>query len=212
MCPKMSTTPTELIRLLQKHLPESAIPYCIQLWEACPFNFFVKPPRQTKLGDFRYRKDRAIQTITLNSDLNPYQFLLTYIHEVAHLRAFERFGTSHAPHGPEWKALFKQLVEPLLLEPYFPRDILVPLKLHLRNPSASTARDLFLMKEMSKYDSKLADETGCFLADLAPQSHFELAGRKFKKGETRRTRILCEEVATGKKFLVSRLAKVIRLD
>ncbi len=203
---------TELLQLFQKHLPENAISYCVQLWEVSPFYFFVKPPRNTKLGDFRYRKGQSIQTITLNSDLNSYQFLLTFIHEVAHLRAFDRFGTTHAPHGSEWKTLFKQLLEPLLVESVFPRDILVPLKLHMRNPSASSARDLFLMKEMSKYDSKPTEQTDFFLADIAPQSIFELAGRKFKKGETRRTRILCEEVDTGKKFLVSRLAKVIRLN
>ena len=208
----MSRTPTELHRLFQKHLPENAVPYCVQLWEENPFHFFVKPPRNTKLGDFRYRKDQSIQTITLNSDLNPYQFLLTFVHEVAHLKAFARFGTRHMPHGSEWKALFKQLLEPLLIETIFPRDILVPLKLHMKNPSASSARDLFLMKEMSKYDTKSLEDPSFFLADLAPQSNFLLAGRKFKKGETRRTRILCEELETGKKFLVSRLAKVIRLD
>ena len=138
--------------------------------------------------------------------------MLTLIHEIAHLRAFAQHGTAHAPHGQEWKAKFKQLLDPLLNESIFPRDILVPLKLHMRNPSASSARDLFLMKEMSKYDSQLPEQAGFFLADIAPQSIFELAGRKFRKGETRRTRILCEELATGKKYLVSRLAKVIRVD
>lgn len=208
----MSAKSTELIPLFQKHLPQNAIPYCIQLWEDKPFHFFVKPARSTKLGDFRYRKDRTIQIITLNADLNPYQFLLTFIHEVAHLRAFAHFGARHAPHGAEWKILFKQLLEPLLIESIFPRDLLVPLKLHMRNPSASSTRDLFLMKEMSKYDTKSSEEADFFLADLAPHTKFELAGRKFKKGETRRTRILCEELSTGKKFLISRLAKVIRLD
>mgnify|MGYP000545150826 FL=1 len=154
---------SELLRLFQKHLPDNAITYCVQLWEENPFNFFVKPPRNTKLGDFRYRKDRSIQTITLNSDLNPYQFLLTYVHEVAHLRAFARYGTTHAPHGSEWKGLFKLLLEPLLTESIFPRDILVPLKLHMRNPSASSARDLFLMKEMSKYEVAASQQNTFFL-------------------------------------------------
>ena len=208
----MPSPSTELLRLYQTHLPKNAIPYCVQLWEESPFHFFVKPPRNTKLGDFRYRKDRSIQTITLNSDLNRYQFLLTYVHEVAHLRAFARYGTTHAPHGSEWKGLFKLLLEPLLTESVFPRDILVPLKLHMRNPSASSARDLFLMKEMSKYEGAASQQNTFFLCDLAPQTHFELAGRKFKKGETRRTRILCEEIGTGKKYLVSRLARVSKLD
>ena len=202
---------SELLRLFRRHIPESAVPYCLQLWEESPFHFFVKKPRNTKLGDFRFRRDQSIQTITLNLDLNPYQFLLTLIHEVAHLRAFAQHGTAHAPHGPEWKAKFKQLLDPLLNESIFPRDILVPLKLHMRNPSASSARDLFLMKEMSKYDVTTQQKTTFFLADLATHTHFELAGRKFKKGETRRTRILCEELETGKKYLVSRLAKVTKL-
>lgn len=208
----MPTHSAELLRLFNRHLPESAIPYCLQLWEETPFLFFVKSPRNTKLGDFRYRKDRPIQTITLNVDLNPYQFLLTLIHEVAHLRAFARFGTAHLPHGQQWKALFKALLDPILHEPIFPRDLLVPLKLHMRNPAASSTRDLFLMKEMSKYDFSQEKNQLFFLSDLGPGAIFELAGKKFKKGETRRTRILCDELETGKKFLVSRLAKVQRLD
>lgn len=202
----------QLQHLFHRHLPESAVPYCLQLWEESPFHFFVKKPRNTKLGDFRFRRDQSIQTITLNADLNPYQFLLTLIHEIAHLRAFAQYGTAHAPHGPEWKTKFKQLLEPVMNESTFPRDILVPLKLHMRNPSASSARDLFLMKEMSKYEVAPTQVNTYFLSDLAPQTHFELAGRKFKKGETRRTRILCEELGTGKKYLVSRLARVIKLD
>lgn len=200
--------PPGLLHIAKTHFPERSISYCLKLWQETPFCLHVKNPRSTKLGDFRYRKDRKFQTITLNSDLNPYQFLLTYIHELAHLRAFERHGIHHAPHGPEWKKLFQELMEPLLTDAIFPRDLLVPLKLHMRNPSASSARDLFLMKEMSKYDTKNPHSKEVFLSDLSPGNTFLLSGRKFRKGETRRTRILCEEVGSGKKFLVSRLAKV----
>ncbi|GMQ28017.1 SprT-like domain-containing protein [Algoriphagus confluentis] len=201
--------PPALISIFTKHLPPTSISYCALLWEEIPFHFHVKAPRTSKLGDFRYRKDQKIQTITLNSDLNPYQFLLTFIHEVAHLRTFERYGPVHAPHGKEWKKEFRQLLAPILVDSVFPKDILVPLRLHMQNPSASSARDLFLMKEMSKYDKKIMDSEETFLADLPAGQSFILQGRTFTKKETRRTRVMCEEVSTGKKFLVSRLAKVI---
>jgi hypothetical protein len=205
-------TADQLRSIFQSHLPPAAITYCIGLWQSNPFHFRVLHPRTSKLGDFRYRKDRKVQTITINADLNPFQFLLTYIHEVAHLHAFLRFGTDHSPHGQEWKREFQNLIEPVLNDVVFPKDILIPLKAHMKNPSASSARDLFLMKEMSKYDLKIKDSAEeIFLSDLTPGSHFSLSGRKFKKGETRRTRVLCEELNSGRKFLVSRLAKVTPL-
>ncbi len=202
--------PSEQLRnIFESHIPTAAIPYCLELWQKTPFSFKVQKPRSSKLGDFRYRKDRKIQTITINSDLNPYQFLLTYIHEVAHLHTFEKFGSMLSPHGNEWKKEFQILIWPLLNNSVFPNDILIPLRNHMKNPAASSSRDLFLMKEMSKYDLKgqsVSDQI--FLSDLMPGKDFILSGRIFKKGETKRTRVLCEEVNSGRKFLVSRLAKV----
>jgi hypothetical protein len=78
----------------------------------------------------------------------------------------------------------------------------------MKAPKASSARDLFLMKELSKYDPVELEENTCFLSDLKPGIQFELSGRIFKKGETRRTRVLCEEVGTGKKYLIAQLAKI----
>lgn len=199
----------QLSNIFESHIPTAAAIYCLELWQKIPFSFKVQKPRSSKLGDFRYRKDRKIQTITINSDLNPYQFLLTYIHEVAHLHTFEKFGSSLSPHGIEWKKEFQNLMWPLLNNSVFPNDILIPLRNHMRSPAASSSRDLFLMKEMSKYDFRsdsVSDQV--FLSDLLPGKEFLLSGRKFKKGETKRTRVLCEEVDSGRKFLVSRLAKV----
>jgi hypothetical protein len=203
-------TPSDQLRIIfEKHLPPPAIDYCVTLWLKIPFSFKVQKPRTTKLGDFRYQKDRKIQVITINSDLNSYQFLLTYIHEVAHLHTFERHGLGHSPHGPEWKKTFQSLMSPLLNDKVFPQDILIPLRNHMQNPSASSSRDLFLRKEMSKYDNPAeTDSDEIFLSDLMTGRQFILSGRTFRKGETRRTRVMCEEVHSGRKFLVSNWAKV----
>jgi predicted SprT family Zn-dependent metalloprotease len=40
--------------------------------------------------------------ITVNSNLNKYKFLITLIHEISHLVAFEKFGRNIKPHGNEW--------------------------------------------------------------------------------------------------------------
>jgi hypothetical protein len=201
--------PKQLIEILSAQVPQNAVAYCVKIWESEPFSFHVLRPRTTKLGDFRFRADRKIQTITLNSDLNPFQFLLTYLHEVAHLHVFIQHGKGNPPHGEFWKRKFQELMDPVLTESIFPLDILIPLKKHMKNPAASSTRDLFLMKEMSKYDHQSptkGDEI--FLSDLLPGKDFLLLGRKFKKGETLRTRVLCEEIHSGRKFLVSQLAKV----
>lgn len=202
---------SRLSEILKPNIPEPSLAYCLGLWEEIPFSFQVTRERKTKLGDFRFRPDRQIQTITINGNLNPYQFLLTYIHEVAHLYAFNRFGRTISPHGKEWKSTFKALINPLLSASVFPRNILIPLRKHMVNPKASSAGDLFLMKEMGKYD-QVQDDGQLFLADLSPGSYFLLSGRKFKKQETRRTRVLCEETRTGKKYLIAQLAKVKPVD
>ena len=197
-----------LTQIFKNHLPHPATHHCIQLWEKEPFQFQITRSRKSKLGDFRYRRDREIQTITINSDLNPYQFLLTLIHEIAHLHAFKNFGFNVSPHGIEWKKTFSELMSPILIDSIFPIDLLIPLRKHMKNPKASSAGDLFLMKEMSKYDSNRHEEKSIFLSDLKPGNKFLLAGREFEKGETRRTRVLCLEVKSGRKFLIAQLAKV----
>jgi hypothetical protein len=198
----------KLTQVFEHHLPSSAVNYCIELWNKEPFHFQITRSRKSKLGDFRYRRGREIQTITLNSDLNPYQFLLTLIHEIAHLRTFKKFGINTSPHGVEWKRTFVGLMDPILLEKIFPIDLLIPLRKHMLNPKASSSGDLFLMKEMSKYDLTSQENKFIFLSDLKLGIKFLLAGREFEKGETRRTRVLCIEVISGKKFLITQLAKV----
>jgi hypothetical protein len=200
----------EIYQLLQRQVPENAAQYCFDLWLEDPFHFIISKTRATKLGDFRFRSDRKIQTITINYDLNPYQFLITYIHEVAHYRAFKQFGIGIKPHGTHWKNTFRSLMIPMLSDLVFPRDILIPLKRHLINPKASSGADLFLSKEMRKYDQGKSDNPALYLNDLKIGEEFVLKGRKFKKQSTRRTRVLCLEVDSGKKYLISTHAEIQR--
>ncbi|EOZ98038.1 hypothetical protein A33Q_1545 [Indibacter alkaliphilus LW1] len=201
----------KFLKAFQKHVPAGSVDYCFDLWREKPFNFLITKERSSKLGDFRFRKDRIIQTISINHNLNPYQFLITYIHEVAHYRAYLQYGLGIAPHGREWKQTFQKLLSPVLNEHVFPKDIRLALTRHMANPKASTGADLFLSKVVKGYDKK-DSISGVLLADLKFGESFELRGRKFRKEVLRRTRVLCEELSTGRKYLISAHAEVSRVE
>jgi hypothetical protein len=201
----------QFFQAFKKHVPDGAEDYCFQLWKENPFNFFITKERSSKLGDFRYRRDRKLQIISINHNLSTYQFLITYIHEVAHYRAFERHGLGIRPHGLEWKQAFRELMLPMLSERIFPKDVYLALNRHMKNPKASTGADLLLSKVLKPYDQNFSPDKA-LLVDLSRGEIFSLQGRRFKKDQTRRTRILCEELSTGRKYLISAHAEVKKSD
>jgi SprT protein len=185
--------------ILKNHLPEPSLAYCFSLWQSSPFDLKITKTRQTKIGDFTSARSKRPR-ITLNHDLNPYQFLITYIHEVAHLYVYLKHGNRVDPHGEEWKKMFQQLMEPMLWETFFPEEILHVLRLHMVNPKASSYGDSDLTKAIRAFD-KNADKL-IVLSDLPVGSLFEFHGRFFKKGEIKRTRILCREIKSKRNYLV----------
>jgi hypothetical protein len=197
-----------IYHLLKNKIPSTSLTYCFELWKRKKFILKVTPERKSKMGDFRWRKNQPIQTITINGNLNTYQFLITYIHEVAHLYVFSHYGIHIQAHGPEWKRAFQQLMAPLLFKQVFPQDILIPLMRHMRNPKASSAGDIFLARELNKYDKGVSETKKVLLADLKSETIFVLAGKKFKKKESRRTRVVCEEIDSGKQYLIALAAHV----
>jgi SprT protein len=192
--------PVKTYSILQAHLPATALPYCFQLWQETPFQLKITRTRQTKVGDFTSKRSIAHPRITLNHDLNPFLFLLTYVHEVAHLRVHLRFGNRVDPHGEEWKAAFKVLQQPMLRPDVFPADILDELSRHMVNPKASSFADTDLTKVLRRYDKDAGQYAT--LSDIPEGSIFRFQGRFFKKGKIRRTRVLCHEVKTKRHYLV----------
>jgi SprT protein len=185
--------------LFIKHVPASAVEYCYHLWDSHSFQLKLRKSRVTKVGDFTCRYGQTPQ-ITLNHDLSPLLFLLTYVHEVAHLIVHQQYGHRAEAHGAEWKQTFQQLLAPVLTQEIFPEDLYHALARHMKNPMASTFSDAVVTKELRKLDerSKLA----VLLSDLPPGSVFGIRGRLFRKGELKRSRVLCQELKTKKRYLV----------
>ena len=192
--------PEKIHSTLQAHLPGPALAYCYRLWAETPFELKITRTRQTKVGDFTSKRSISHPRITLNQELNPYLFLITYVHEVAHLRVHLQYGNRVDPHGEEWKARFRILMQPLLTPEIFNEDILTELERHMVNPKASSFADSELTRALRRYDKDAAQYAT--LSEIPEGSIFRFQGRFFKKGKVRRTRVLCHEVKTKRHYLV----------
>jgi hypothetical protein len=190
---------------LKSRVPDQALDYCYRAWLEKPFKFIITRKRSTKLGDYRYTTVDKSHTITVNEDLNIYSFLVTYLHEVAHLRTTVNHGLKVKPHGEEWKFEFKVLMDPLLKEEIFPEVILQPLHKYIQNAKASSCTDADLLKALRLFD---ADSKELYLSNLALGDTFKFNKRMFKKLEIKRSRALCKDLENGKKYYISEMALI----
>jgi SprT protein len=192
----------------ERFLPPASVKYCYELWLQYKFHFKITRPRQSKLGDYCYHSEKG-HTITVNGNLNTYAFLVTYIHEVAHLQVFTHYKRRKEPHGAEWKRFFKETFTPLLTEEVMPIAILKPLQDYLENPLASTQKYEPLNIALQAFD----EPSDLVMVSTLPEGAvFQLNSKIFVKGELRRTRFLCKELKTGKQYLVPSVVMVKRIS
>ena len=122
--------------ILDKYLPGAAVPLILEWLTGSNVQLHITRSRTTKLGDYRSPYGVKYHKISVNHDLNKYQFLLTLVHELAHLKTFEAFKNRVKPHGKEWKANFRDLMQPFLNEDVFPDDLLPVVRKYMVNPSS----------------------------------------------------------------------------
>lgn len=202
----------EELKILRRYFPEAAIPMVAEAYSQSRFNLRFKRPRTSKLGDFRApRNSNELCTITLNQDLNPYQMLVTFVHELAHYHVHVNYPRKRLePHGDEWKQTFTQLLLPYLKPDIFPDDVIAALKRHLQHIKASSGADQNLAKVMKRYDSNPLGEKSLTVDDLPEGTVFQLKnGMSFRKGPKRRTRYQCECLDNGRTYSVSGLSEII---
>jgi hypothetical protein len=196
--------------VFQQYIPADAIAYCEQLHRQFGFTLKIVKPRRTRLGDFRVLPTGHTQ-ITVNADLTPEGFLITYVHEVAHAAVHARQRRlvrprKLAPHGPVWQSTFRELMQPILNESVFSAAVLLPLINYLKQPAATTAGCSALMNALRLTAS--APDNRPTVGDLPEGAVFRLAKKTFIRGTLRRTRFVCKEVSTGRLYLISKQAYV----
>lgn len=192
---------------LEPYLPPGSFEEVLHYIYTYKVQLTVARKRRSLLGDYRHAHAGKGHRISVNSDLNSYAFLITLLHEIAHLITFEKYGRKAQPHGPEWKAFFGGILREFTGKKIFPKDIEQILLRSLHNPAASSCADEKLLRALKKYDPK--KENSFFVEDLLPREKFYTAdGRIFEKGEKIRKRYKCLEPATGKWYLFSPVYEV----
>ena len=138
----------------KKFLPAGFEEIVVDLFLASPVRFKIVPPRKTKLGDFSIGHGMEKPQITINGDLNPYSFLITTLHEFAHLHTYQQYGNRVNPHGEEWKANFRKLLIPIIDSGKLPKDIEISLVNSLVSMKASSCTDIKLSRVLKNYDAR----------------------------------------------------------
>jgi len=191
---------------LQKYLPERAVEPCFELIKTHGVHLKVVNHRVTRHGDYR-RMPGVGHQITVNASLNPYRFLITLVHEIAHLVAFEKFGRRIKPHGLEWKRTFQHLMIPFIRPEVFPSALLPLIAQHFKNPKASSSTDARLSIALKAYDAE--ERVNQYVFEIPEGSTFRIYnGKLFKKGNKRIKRYECVELGSGKVYLFQPNAEV----
>lgn len=193
-------------------LPSGTHAYVAELLAAQPVDVRVNRPRRTKLGDHRppsavHRRHR----ITVNDGLNPYAFLTTLLHEIAHAATWERLRPRRwriRPHGPEWKAEFERILAPVVAGRLLPDDVGEALARSMANPAAATCSDRELMLALARHDP--VDPRLIYVEALPAGTMFRTeGGRLFSLGPRLRSRYRCIEHRTGREYRMHPLCRVV---
>lgn len=194
---------------LKRFLPEGTIEYVAELILFYEAHFRITKKRKTKLGDYRSPRNGKGHHISVNGDLNKYAFLMTTIHEFAHLTTYNKFKHKVAPHGKEWKNEFKDLFEPIFSLTKLPEDINLSITNYLKNAKASSCSDENLMRVLKRYDKKT---DVIHVEDIKIGDQFKLKGKFFVKGRKLRKYYLCMDLSSRREYRVLGLAEIETIE
>ncbi len=192
---------------LSAFIPGESLPEVVNYLQQYSVHLTITRERRTILGNYRSRLPGKNHRITVNGNLNKYSFLITLLHELAHLLTYEKYGVRISPHGVQWKSEFAKILSTFISSKIFPSEIETILLSSLKNPAASSCADVDLTRALKKYDNK--SDNIIFVEQLNTGANFKIkGGRVFKKGERIKKRFKCKEVATGKVYLFSPVHEV----
>jgi SprT protein len=196
------------LKELERFLPEHSFEKVVEYLYLYKVHLTIAKSRKSVLGDYRHAHQGSNHRISVNGNLNPYEFLITLLHEIGHLLTFERYKNRVDPHGIEWKAAYSKLLVDFIGFGVFPNEIVNALQKSIISPAATANGETDLLLVLRKYNLK-QKEGVLFLSALPLGALFVLEnGKIFKKGQLRRKRFACVELKTGLQYTVSAITEV----
>ncbi len=162
------------------YLPEGSYEDVVRYIHFYKVQLTITRQRQSILGDYRHAHGTLGHRISVNGNLNKYAFLITLLHELAHLFTYEKFGNRVQSHGREWKHEFGMILAEFVKKKIFPATLEQVLLTSLRDPAASSCGDEKLLRELKNYDAKQNGQL--FVEQLPTGTLFKIKGdRIFRK-------------------------------
>lgn len=196
---------------LAAYLPEGSFDPVVAYLHQYKVHLTVTKQRKSVLGDYRHAGWGGNHRISINGNLNQYEFLITLLHELAHLLTFEQYRNKVDAHGKEWKFCYSQLLIVFVNHKIFPADVEKALQKSIANPSATANGETALLLVLRNYDA--IKKVGHFtVAELQEGELFQTEkGKVFRRGSVRRKRIECQEIKTGLLYIFSPITLVKKI-
>jgi hypothetical protein len=195
---------------LKPYIPGSSLEPVMSWIDGRKLHMRIARGRKTKLGDYRPPQKDDIHRISVNGDLNPYEFLITLTHEIAHLAIWERYGRRARPHGLAWKTQYAAMLGTLIEKKIFPEEIESIIRMQVANPRANSKSDTELVRALHSHNTV---QTGVFLEDLPQGALFCLQdGRKFRKLEKLRKWYRCINQQNKKAYRINPVTRVTLIE
>ena len=192
---------------LNSFVPNGCFDEVAQYLQHYKVHLTITRERQSILGNYRNKVFDKNHRISVNGNLNKYAFLITLLHELAHLLANEKYGHTIQPHGRQWKDEYGKILNEFIPKKVFPAEVEKLLLQSLSNPAATTCAEPNLIRALKKYDVK--KEGYFFVEELPEECLFKVNnGAIFKKGARIRKRFKCVEISTNKIYLFSPVYEV----
>src|ERR1017187_1881109 len=79
--------------IFRSYIPEQSIEYVLNWFLEHKVRLRISLNRSSKSGDYRPAHQNLPPRISVNNNLNPYDFLITLVHEMAHHEVWRTFVT-----------------------------------------------------------------------------------------------------------------------